>query len=338
MTLSEKIIRLRKQAGWSQEELAEKLGITRQAVSKWEGAQSAPDLEKLVQMSLLFGVSTDYLLKDEQEHADVPCAAPEAPPQRPQQTPGRSVSMEQAQNFLELRAATAPKMALGVMLCVWSPIVLIALAVMLGFGYFGLSDAVATGVGLCVLLVMVAAAVALFLTASAPLRAFSFLENTQIETDDATKNMLYTRRERFAPAYAKQNTAGVVLCILSVLPLFASLCIPGGVEFLTGIAVCPLLAMVGIACYFFVRSGMINGAFDQLLEEGDYTRSAKARSHIIGAISAVYWLVVTAAFLFYTFGPNGNGNPQYSWFIWAISGVLYGALMAAVSIWKKKNL
>ena len=70
MILADKIIELRKKAGWSQEELAEKLSVTRQSVSKWEGAQSIPDLDKVVQMSRLFGVTTDYLLKDELEIAE----------------------------------------------------------------------------------------------------------------------------------------------------------------------------------------------------------------------------------------------------------------------------
>ena len=64
MILADKIITLRKKTGWSQEELAVQLGVTRQSVSKWEGAQSVPDLDKVVQMSRIFGVSTDYLLKD----------------------------------------------------------------------------------------------------------------------------------------------------------------------------------------------------------------------------------------------------------------------------------
>lgn len=60
MILADKITALRKKAGWSQEELAEQLGVTRQSVSKWEGAQSVPDMDKVVQMSRLFGV-TDRL-------------------------------------------------------------------------------------------------------------------------------------------------------------------------------------------------------------------------------------------------------------------------------------
>ncbi|WP_455501086.1 helix-turn-helix domain-containing protein [Gemmiger sp.] len=66
MTFADKLITLRKKAGWSQEKLAARLDVTRQSVSKWEGAQSLPDVDKIIQLSRLFGVTTDYLLKDEQ--------------------------------------------------------------------------------------------------------------------------------------------------------------------------------------------------------------------------------------------------------------------------------
>ena len=134
MILADKITALRKKAGWSQEELAEQLGVTRQSVSKWEGAQSVPDMDKVVQMSRLFGVTTDFLLKDE------------------------------------------------------------------------------------------------------------------------------------------------------------------------------------------------------LSEEEDYTRENKAKSPVIGAVSGIYWLLVTAVYLFYTFGPMGNGQPKYNWFIWAVAGVLFGAVMLVVKL------
>ena len=65
MILADKIINERKRNAWSQEELADKLGVSRQAVSKWESAQSVPDIQRVIQMAQLFGVSTDYLLKDE---------------------------------------------------------------------------------------------------------------------------------------------------------------------------------------------------------------------------------------------------------------------------------
>ena len=65
MILAEKITYLRKQKEWSQEELADQMEISRQSVSKWESGASIPELDKIIRMSMIFGVSTDFLLKDE---------------------------------------------------------------------------------------------------------------------------------------------------------------------------------------------------------------------------------------------------------------------------------
>ena len=331
MTFSEKISALRKQKGWSQEELAENLMVTRQAVSKWESAQSMPDLDKLVQLSEALGVSTDYLLKDEQaQSAPVPATAE-------QTVKPRHVTQEEAKRFLQLKMAAIPKTTLGVALCVWSPIALIGLPVLRSTLNWGFPEEICSGIGLCVLLVMVAAGVALLLTASGKLREFEYLEREPIETDNGAREQALHMQREMASFCTRQNTIGVVLCILSVLPLFALMCVPGVPDGYYSLAVCALLLLVGIACLLLVRTGSMRGAVDKLLEQGDYTRENKAKSRFVGAVSAAYWLVVTAAFLFYTFGPNGNGQPQYSWFIWAIAGVLYGALMAALSVYRKKS-
>lgn len=63
MNMADRIQNLRKEKNYSQEELADKIGVSRQAVSKWESEQSKPDLEKIIIMSELFGVTTDYILK-----------------------------------------------------------------------------------------------------------------------------------------------------------------------------------------------------------------------------------------------------------------------------------
>ena len=331
MTFSEKISALRKQKGWSQEELAEKLMVTRQAVSKWESAQSMPDLDKLVQLSEALGVSTDYLLKDEQaQSAPVPATAE-------QTVKPRHVTQEEARRYLQLQTAAIPKTTLGVALCVWSPIALIGLPVLRSTLNWGFPEEICSGIGLCVLLVMVAAGVALLLTASGKLREFEYLEREPIETDNGAREQALSMQREVLPICAKRNTIGVVLCILSVLPLFALMCVPGVPDGYYSLAVCALLLLVGIACLLLVRTGSMRGAVDKLLEQGDYTRENKAKSRFVGAVSAAYWLVVTAVFLFYTFGPNGNGQPQYSWFIWAVAGVLYGALMAALSVYRKKS-
>jgi len=67
MILADKIVKLRKQLGWSQEELAEKMNVSRQSVSKWESTNSIPDLNRIIMLADIFDVSTDFLLKDEYE-------------------------------------------------------------------------------------------------------------------------------------------------------------------------------------------------------------------------------------------------------------------------------
>lgn len=69
MIRAEKILALRRNGGWSQEELADKLNVSRQSISKWEGAQSIPDINKILEVAKLFGVTTDRLLKDDVETA-----------------------------------------------------------------------------------------------------------------------------------------------------------------------------------------------------------------------------------------------------------------------------
>lgn len=75
MTFAEKLIELRKQRGWSQEELGERLGVTRQTVSKWELGSTTPEMEKLAAMGELFGISLDELVRGGESYTvtgDVP--------------------------------------------------------------------------------------------------------------------------------------------------------------------------------------------------------------------------------------------------------------------------
>ena len=323
MILADKITALRKKAGWSQEELAEQLGVTRQSVSKWEGAQSVPDMDKVVQMSRLFGVTTDFLLKDElseEEPAPAGC-----------DSPLRRVTMAEASEYLALRRAAAPRIAFATMLCILSPICLILLAGMSEVSRFGISEDAAAGVGLCVLLVLVAVGVAIFLSCAAKVKPYEFLEKEPFETEYGVAGMVRERRKEYAPAYARLNITGIVLCILAAVPLFAAMCVSASGLFYIG-AVCLLLAIVSAGCFAFVLGGVNHSAMQALLEEEDYTRENKAKSPVIGAVSGIYWLLVTAVYLFYTFGPMGNGQPKYSWFIWAVAGVLFGAVMLVVKL------
>lgn len=327
MIFADKLITLRKKAGWSQEELAEQLGVTRQSVSKWESAQSVPDIDKILQMSRLFGVTTDYLLKDDQ-------GEPEYTPDD-EVSPLPRVTLAQANDYLAKTQANAPKLALATALCIISPIPLLALGTLREAGLFGIRDDLAGGIGIIALLVIIAAAVAIFMQCSASVRAYEFLQEQAIETEYGVTGLAKERRDAFAPQYDKANIIGTVLCVLSAVPIFAAMM--AGASFLVSASICLVLVLVACGVYAFVRVGTVQGAMDQLLEEGDYTRPNKAIKSRINALTAAYWLVVVAIFLWYTFGPYGNGQPQYSWFIWAIAGVLYAALVIAVKAFMKKN-
>ena len=332
MILADKIIDLRKKAGWSQEELAEKLAVTRQSVSKWEGAQSIPDMDKVVQMSRLFGVTTDYLLKDEIEIAEPTVNADDRQP------PLRRVTIGEASDYLTLRRAAAPRIALATMLCIFSPIALIGLAAVseLSVSIFPIREDAAAGIGLCVLLVLVAVAVVLFMDCRNKAKEYDFLEKEPFETEYGVAGMVKERQKAFKPTYDRMNTIGTVLCVLSFVPLFAVMALMHEDFFMT-MAVCLLLAVVGVGVYFFVYGGTINGSMEKLLEEGDYTRSEKSRKNVTGPVSVIYWLAVTAVLLIDTFGPNGNGQPGYSWIIWAVAGVLYAAVLAVVKLIRSRK-
>ena len=325
MILADKIVSLRKKAGWSQEELAEKLGVTRQSVSKWEGAQSVPDMDKVVTMSRLFGVTTDYLLKDELEE-EPPCAAAED-----EEPPLRRVTMKQASTYLALRKAAAPKIAVATALCIISPVTLILLSGMSEVQRSLISENAATGIGLCVLLGLVAIAVSIFLRTAAQVREFKFLEDEPFETEYGVAGMVRQRQQEYKETHTRLTTVGVVLCVLAAVPLFAAMCLRGS-DLLYVAAVCTLLVLVAIGCLALVTSGVYQGATEQLLEEGDYTRPQKKHHKLMGTVTMIYWLTATAVFLIYTYGPSGNAQPQSGWIIWAVAGVLYAAVMGIVRI------
>ena len=249
MILAEKIMTLRKRAGWSQEELAAQLGVSRQSVSKWEGAQSVPDMQKVVQMSRLFGVTTDYLLKEELGEPEPAQSEPDAPL--------RCVTMEQAADYLSLLAdqlGASNARAAATLLCVLSPVALLLLAALSDRPGAALSENAAVGIGLCVLLMLVAAAVAVFITCAAQVKAYAFLETEPFETAYGVTGMVRERRAAAAPEHTRGKVAGTVLCILSAVPLFIAVCL-NGPDLLYVAAVCLLLVFAGLGSALFVSGG-----------------------------------------------------------------------------------
>lgn len=317
MILADKIIALRKKNGWSQEELAEKLNVTRQSVSKWEGAQSVPDLDRILQMSRIFGVSTDYLLRDEleeeeytEENVDI------------EELPVRKVSMEEANTFMAVKKETAGNIAFATFLCMLSPITLLLLAAAQETGMIAITENAAGGIGMCVLLILVAVAVVIFIFSGMKTKEFEYLETEVIETEYGVTGMVKERKKQYEPTYIRNNVLGAAFCILSVLPLFIGVIFTENEFVLVGM-ICLLLVLAGIGVMFFIKGGINHATMQKLLQEGDYTKKKKKEK--ASPIAAIYWPVVTALFLGYSFITGDWGR---SWIIWPVAGVLFGAIMA----------
>ena len=328
MILADKIINLRKKMLWSQEELADKLDVSRQSVSKWESSQSIPDMDKILKMSRLFGVSTDYLLKDELGETD------EAPQVQEDDSPAlRHVSMEQASEYMEIRAKCAPKLALSTMLCVLAPMIFLVFMALYESRWINLTENGAVGIGLSFLIILVALGVIGFIKSSSEASDYEFLEKEAFETEYGVSGAVKKRKEEYKEQFTRTNTICTVLCILSVVPLFLSICF-NAADFVYVFDVCFILLMVAIASYGFVYASTIMGSYNKLLEEGDYSRKEKARSPIMASFSTIYWLTATAIFLFFQLALPGRW--ENAWVIWPIAGVLYGVFRIIVMSIRRK--
>ncbi len=332
MILADKIIDLRKKNGLSQEELAEKLGVSRQSISKWEGAQSVPDMNRILAMADLFGVSTDYLLRDEMESAAPEAAAPDA---GTAEGTLRRVTMEEANRLLADKGKYGARIALGVMLCVLSPILLIILGTAQEMGRVAMTEYQAAGIGLVVLMALVGTAVALFVTAGMRLSAYEPLEKEPIDTEYGVDGMVRERQTQYRPVHTRMMTLGIVLCVTAVIPLFGILffAAPQNEDFLSACGVGCMLICIAVGVLFIVRTCILWGGMEILLEEGEYTRAAKLEEKRNGNIATVYWSAAVVIYLAWSFI---TGQWHRTWIVWPIAGVGYGLLTAVLRIVRKE--
>ena len=316
MILADKIIEERKRIGLSQEELAEKLNVSRQSVSKWEGAQSIPDINRIIMLAEIFGVTTDYLLKDDAMRDS--CDSVKESAEHPRNA--RKLSLEEASEFLKLRKSYAPKFALGVMLCIWSPIAIILLGGLYDEKTINISENAVGGLGTIFLILMIAAAVALFIRSGSKLGEFKYLENEEFETAYGVDGMVKEKKEAYAPSHTSFLIAGVVLCILSIMPMFIALCFTErDVVMIAMVAL--LLFIVGIAVNMIVRTVLIKDSYDMLLQNNEYSISKKRRRKKLGVLEQLYWLVITAIYFILSFL---TGAWDITWIIWVAAGIFAG--------------
>jgi transcriptional regulator with XRE-family HTH domain len=320
MILADKIINERKKNGWSQEELADMLDVSRQSVSKWEGAQSIPDLSKILKMAEIFGVSTDYLLKDEMEpesNSVVPYYE-----QNDAISSLKRVSMEEASEFITTRKEVLPKIGLGVFLCITCPVVLILLAGLQNAGIIGITENVAAAIGLMFLFAQIGTAVWLFVSKGGKLGKYEFMEKEAFDTEYGVDGMVKERMAASEPYNTKALTTGVLLCVLGSVPLVIT-SVLGAPEVVIVSMVALLLLLVGCAVYMFVSVCGVHSSYKILLQTDDYSYENKKKNNKLEPITRIYWLAIVVIYLAVSFLTQ---RWDMTWIIWAVSGVLFALI------------
>ncbi len=327
MIFADKLILLRKKAGWSQEELADQMNVSRQSVSKWEGAQSIPDLGKMVRLSELFGVSTDYLLKDEIEDVEGLISANDTPKTR-------RVSMEEANAFLAVKAKTAKLIAYAAFLCILSPICLIILGAMSEIAEYGISEGLAGGIGMIVLLLLVAIATAVFIFCGSQTSPYSYLDKEKFETEYGVLGLVKDRKAQYKRTYTRNNIIGASLCVAALIPLFVGVMIDENNDLLLTVMLLFLFVFAGAGVVLFIKSGIVWASYEKLLQEGDYSKEHKEKSPLVSAIYTAYWVIATAIYLWYSFAAN---SWEISWLVWVIAGGIFPMVIAITNACSKKD-
>lgn len=324
MILADKIIKLRKKNGWSQEELAARMNVSRQAVSKWEAAQTTPDLEKILLMGRLFGVTTDYLLKDEMENEEFTSDSSDSI--------CRQVTMEQANQYLSLRKWAAGRIALAVALCILSPICLFMLGAVTELPDSKMSEGFLVYCGLAILFVLIAVAVALFIYVGSKNSPYEYLDKESFELAYGVAGMVREKQKAFRDTYVKGNIAGTCLCIVAPVVLLLGVFTVNTV--VAAGCLCGMLAIIAVAVGLFITVGVQWASMERLLREGEFTPKDKTNSKLSDTISTVYWLLATAIYLGWSFASNNWG---ITWILWPIAGIVHAAVMAIVNLFSEKE-
>lgn len=338
MKLEEKITLLRKRSGWSQEELAFRLDVSRQAVSKWEMGSSIPDLDKIIKMSELFSVTTDYLLKDEQEEvssAVTPSESDETKAEK--ETPVREVTDEECSNFLSFVQKFKKNIALGIMLCILSPMLLLVLYGMFEQGILK-NEGVASGFGIAGLFLMVAGGVWVLVRAGIAFSNYSYLLENRLIFSPQTEKKLRDESAVENACFGKRIAGGVVLCILSVLPIIIAGCFDAP-DYILMYCCALLFPMIAMGVYIFICNGIVRGMYEKLLLRGDGSTHITIIDKSIWSNSpwsSVYWCLIIALYLGVSFWTH---RWDRTWIIWIVAIAIDSAISEIVKAAnnKKKN-
>ncbi len=324
MILADKIIKLRKQSAWSQEELAEKMDISRQSVSKWESANSIPDLNRIIKLAEIFDVTTDFLLKDEYETFESNNESKESSIVQ--------ISIEQALKYVEQKMEVSTLTTKGVMLCLCSVIPLFFFLAMAETNRMNLTDDMAAGFGILGILVMVSIAISFFIKINQYEKDTAVIDNEPFELAYGVHSVFQDKLEKFRPRYNLRLSIAIFLFIVSFVPLMFSAMFFEGSD-VTLMMLIVLILIIATGLYLLLPVSARFEAYNNILKDSVETETSK-REKRAGKLAAFYWPLLTAIFLGWSLWTMDWGT---TWIIWPVGGVLFAALVGLMELLDKEE-
>ncbi len=328
MILADKIMCLRKQRGWSQEELANRVNVSRQSVSKWESDSSVPEMDKIVQMSSIFNVSTDYLLKDDMTEDNTVIDD-----EMVNITKKVAWKQEDVDSYIEHLDKYSRLTSVGVVICILGVINLILFGGMSEYHVLPLEENIAITIGLVGMFLMIALAVGIFIVTGNNHEKYSIVSRNEVYIDNRLKDHVKEIKESYQTRYNVAITTGVIFCILAVVPLIVGGIAEQNDELLISLVIL-MLFIISIATYLFVRVSIKYDGYKDLLSLKTLSKEANEVKEVTDQVTTIYWAIVVGIYLGWSFYTNNWG---LTWIVFPVAGVLSSVVPNIISLKMRKK-
>lgn len=323
MKLGQKIAGLRKKSSLSQEALAEKMNVSRQAVSKWESNQSIPDIEKIVDLSELFGVTTDYLLKNGTPSFELPRKSSEEKIEKALP----AITDQEIDQYLEVakKAAHFESLSIALFFLAIASFCLFSTLVFISHNIFGTVAYIAP-------IIIIAIALGYFIHAKLMMHEFKSITQNKFALTSTQNDLIDSSAHEFRNKNNRRIVIGVVLCILAIIPLILIWTLHLLPDWAWAVLAITFV-LLGIASYQFTFYFLRQLAFKTI--SGRRKHLPKEEKSLLINGSVIFWIVLFLVYyLIRHYVPDPSIADHVSGLIFNLALVTY--LIFTLIFFKKK--
>ncbi|MDO5047081.1 MAG: helix-turn-helix transcriptional regulator [Anaerococcus sp.] len=301
MILADKLIYLRKSFNMTQEDLAYKMGVSRQAISKWESSMSVPELERIIKLSEIFSITTDFLLNDKMEIEDLKG-------QYTDSFQGKKLDMDFANNYLIAYNKFAKNIGLAVFVFIFG-VSLYSILESLNQRIFNILASP-------FLLAFISLGVVICIKAITNISKYDLIEEEDYELSYGVRGLIENEEEAFARRHSKNLILGVALILVSMIPylVFDGIYRENIPENLDGLLVGLMLFMIALGSGLLTYTSTRKSSYKKIIENEDLLTLKKNKRN--DKIFAIFWIGVTGTYFLISFVFN---LWSISWLIWPLA-------------------